>query len=57
VKSNTVSRYYYAPETTEACGILLYRADGVKASANTLFANQKDMCNYGKGGGNVKASN
>jgi hypothetical protein len=57
VRSNTVSRNYYAPETTEACGILLYRADGVKASANTLFANQKDMCNYGKGGGNVKASN
>ena len=26
---------------------------GVKASANTLFANETDMCNFGKGGGKV----
>jgi hypothetical protein len=57
IRSNTVSGNYYSPETTEACGILLYRADGVKASANALFANQKDMCNYGKGGGNVDFTN
>ena len=57
VKSNTVSGNNYTPAGTESCGVLLYRADGVKASGNTLFANEKDMCNYGKGGGNVKATN
>jgi hypothetical protein len=57
VRSNTVSGNDYSPRTTLACGILLYRADGVKASANNLFANQKDMCNYGKGGGNVNSTN
>jgi hypothetical protein len=57
VRSNTVSGNDYSPRTTVACGVLLYRADGVKASANDLFANQKDMCNYGKGGGNVNSTN
>jgi hypothetical protein len=57
VRNNTVSGNAYAPATTEACGLLLYRADGVKAAANDLFNNQKNQCNYGKGGGNVGATN
>ncbi|HEX6573699.1 MAG TPA: NosD domain-containing protein, partial [Gemmatimonadaceae bacterium] len=57
VKSNTITGNAYAPATTEACGLLLYRADGVKAQANDIFNNQKNMCNYGKGSGNVKPAN
>jgi hypothetical protein len=56
VKSNTISRNNYTPAGTESCGLLLYRADGVKASSNAFSANEKDQCNYGKGGGNVKAT-
>jgi hypothetical protein len=52
VRSNTVSGNNYTPTTYVACGLLLYQADGVKASANNLFGNEKDNCNYGKGGGN-----
>jgi hypothetical protein len=57
VKSNTVTGNAYSPGTTLACGLLLYRADGVKASSNNLFDNQKNQCNYGKGSGSVKPSN
>ena len=56
VKNNRSSGNNYTGADL-ACGLLLYQADGVKASANTLFNNEKDMCNYGKGGGNVKPSN
>jgi hypothetical protein len=35
-----------------ACGLLYYQADGVRSSRNNLFANERDVCNYGKGGGN-----
>jgi hypothetical protein len=57
VKSNTVSGNNYTPASYEACGLLLYRADGVKAQANSVFENEKNQCNYGKGSANVKASN
>jgi hypothetical protein len=53
VKSNTVSGNWYVPASYVACGVLLYNASGVKASSNTLFANERDNCNFGKGGGNV----
>ena len=52
VRSNTVSGNTYSPTSYVACGLLLFQADGVKASANNLFANEKDNCNVGKGGGN-----
>ena len=51
VSNNTVSGNDYTPESFVACGILLFQADGVKASKNALFANERDMCNFGKGGG------
>lgn len=53
VFDNTVSGNYYTPTPTIACGILLYQAGGVKASGNVLFANERNMCNFGKGGGTV----
>jgi hypothetical protein len=57
LKGNVVSGNWYSPADTESCGVLLYRADGVKSSSNNVFNNEKNQCNYGKGGGNVKATN
>lgn len=54
VKGNTVSGNNYTPASYEACGVLLYQASGVKMSSNTLFANERNQCNFGKGGGKVK---
>ncbi|HEY0442950.1 MAG TPA: right-handed parallel beta-helix repeat-containing protein [Candidatus Limnocylindrales bacterium] len=56
VKGNTVSRNDYTPASFVACGVLYFDADGVKASANNLFANEKNQCNFGKGGGNARPS-
>jgi len=51
VKNNTVSGNNYSPASDVACGILLFQANGVKSSGNSLFANERDNCNFGKGGG------
>jgi hypothetical protein len=56
VKDNTVSGNSYTGADV-ACGILLFQADGVKASSNNLFSNERDMCNFGKGGGKLNPSN
>lgn len=42
---------YTGPDV--ACGLLFFDANGVKASSNDLFANERDQCNFGKGGGKV----
>ncbi len=57
VKGNTVSGNDYTPTSFVACGILLFEADGVKASSNHLFNNERNMCNFGKGGGKFNPSN
>jgi hypothetical protein len=54
VTGNTVSGNWYTGPTYTACGLLFYQAGGVKQSANTLFANQTNLCNAGRGGGNFK---
>ncbi len=56
VKGNTVSGNDYPPADFVACGILYFAADGVRASQNTVFANERDMCNFGKGGGKFNPS-
>jgi hypothetical protein len=57
VKGNTITGNNYTPATWQACGLLLFEAGGVKVSNNSISNNEKDMCNYGKGGGKVNASN
>jgi predicted extracellular nuclease len=53
VKANTISgNSYTGPDL--ACGILFFDADGVKQQANILFGNERDICNFGRGGGNSK---
>ncbi len=53
IRGNTVSgNSYTGPDV--ACGLLFFEADGVRQQANTLFANERDVCNFGRGGGNTK---
>ena len=52
VTGNTVSGHFYTPATVTACGLLFFQAGGVKQKSNTLFANQTNLCNAGRGGGN-----
>jgi nitrous oxidase accessory protein NosD len=54
VRENTVSGNWYSPPDTIACGLLLYQANGVKIQANTLFDNEVNFCNFGRGGGHFK---
>lgn len=51
LKGNTVSGNDYTPKDWLACGVLYYQASGVKASDNDVFANERNVCNVGKGGG------
>lgn len=51
VRNNVVSGNDYTPDTFVACGLLYFDADGVRANHNTLFNNERDTCNFGKGGG------
>lgn len=53
VRENVVSDHDYTPATFTSCGILLFQASGVKVQQNTYFDNETNMCNFGKGGGNV----
>jgi hypothetical protein len=54
VRGNTVSRNWYTPAGTEACGLLIYQATGVKQQMNNLFDNEVNFCNFGRGGGNTR---
>jgi len=56
LKGNSVSGNNYTPQDTVACGVLFFDADGVRQSKNTLFNNEKDLCNFGRGGGNFNPS-
>ncbi len=53
VSDNIVSGNWYTPTSDVACGLLFYQANGVKQKANTLFDNEVDLCNAGRGGGNI----
>jgi hypothetical protein len=54
VRMNSSSRNNYTPKSFVACGFLIFEADGVNASNNTWFSNEKNQCNFGKGGGTFK---
>lgn len=51
VRDNVVSGNDYTPDSYQACGLLLYVADGVRASRNSYSDNESNVCNYGKGTG------
>ncbi|HUQ84247.1 MAG TPA: right-handed parallel beta-helix repeat-containing protein [Gemmatimonadaceae bacterium] len=55
VSNNSASgNNYTGPDV--ACGLLLFEADGVKSSKNTFANNERDNCNFGKGGGTFNPS-
>ncbi len=51
VRGNSVSGNNYTPASYVSCGLLFYQAAGVKQQGNTLFNNEVNLCNYGRGGG------
>jgi hypothetical protein len=53
LRGNSVSGNDYTPKDTIACGILLFDATGVSDSQNKYRDNERNNCNFGKGGGNV----
>jgi hypothetical protein len=56
VRMNSSSGNYYTPKSDLACGFLIYQAGGVSASGNNFFDNERNQCNFGKGGGTYKPS-
>jgi hypothetical protein len=54
VKMNSSSGNNYTPASYVACGFLIYQAKGVSASSNHFFNNERNQCNFGKGGGTFK---
>ncbi len=44
------------PKSFVACGFLIFGADGVRASSNDPFDNERNQCNFGKGGGTFNPS-
>lgn len=51
VRGNAMSGNDYTPKSYVSCGLLFYRADGVRASNNAFSMNERDQCNFGRGGG------
>ncbi len=56
IRGNTVTGNWYTPESFVACGLLYFEAEGVKQQANSLDENERNLCNFGRGGGNFDAS-
>ena len=50
VSGNIVTGNYYTG-ADDACGVLLYQADGVRQWKNSFAGNERNVCNYGRGGG------
>jgi hypothetical protein len=51
IEGNTVTGNNYTPKSFVSCGILYVEADGVRASRNFVNDNERNFCNFGKGGG------
>ncbi len=50
VESNSMTdNFYTGPDV--ACGLLFFDADGAKQKKNTFSGNERDVCNFGRGGG------
>ncbi|MBM2812417.1 MAG: hypothetical protein HW416_3176 [Chloroflexi bacterium] len=51
VEGNTISGNDYTPSSFVACGMLFFEADGVRQSRNMMSNNERNLCNFGRGGG------
>ena len=56
VRNNSASGNNYTPPSALACGFLIFQGDGVRSSKNTFSGNERDQCNFGKGGGQFQPS-
>jgi len=55
IESNSMTdNFYTGPDV--ACGLLFFDGDGAKQKKNTFAGNERDVCNFGRGGGNATAS-
>jgi hypothetical protein len=54
VKLNSSGGNWYTPKSYVACGFLIYQAAGASSSSNTFFNNERNLRNFGKGGGTFK---
>jgi hypothetical protein len=52
MRGNSVSGNNYTPAGDVACGLLFFEAGGVRQQSNALFTNERNLCNFGRGGGN-----
>ena len=52
VQGNAVSGNFYTGADL-GCGLLIYDAQGVRQSKNAFSGNERDVCNFGRGGGKV----
>lgn len=51
VQENQVSGNDYTPRSFVSCGLLMFDADGVRASQNFYANNERNVCVFGRGGG------
>jgi hypothetical protein len=51
VQENQVSGNDYTPRSFVSCGLLIFDADGVRASQNHYASNERNVCVFGRGGG------
>lgn len=51
VQENQVSGNDYTPKSWLSCGLLMFDADGVRASQNHYANNERNVCVFGRGGG------
>ena len=51
VEENEMSGNDYTPKSYVSCGLLMYDADGVRASQNHYANNERNVCVFGRGGG------
>jgi hypothetical protein len=51
VNTNVIKGDFYIPRDVTACGLLIINAAGLQASGNTYINDEKNQCNFGKGGG------
>lgn len=56
IRENIVSGNAYTPTSFVACGLLYAEAAGVRQQANDVFANERNLCNFGRGGGTFNAA-
>ena len=51
VQENQISGNDYTPKSFVSCGLLMFEADGVRASQNHFADNERNVCVFGRGGG------